>query len=42
MQLDASCEGRVSLSPSLFELLRKEVQALRLELLGARHDSQDD
>lgn len=38
----AANEGRVSLSPALFELLRKEVQQLRLELLGAHHDRQDD
>lgn len=38
----AAHDGRVSLSPTLFELLRKEVQQLRLELLGAHHDRQDD
>lgn len=38
----AANEGRVSLSPVLFKLLRKEVQQLRLELLGVHHDRQDD
>ena len=38
----AAHEGRVSLSPSLFDLLREIVQALRLEMLGANRDSQDD
>ena len=35
-------DGRAFLSPVLFELLREEVQKLRLELLGAHHDRQDD
>ena len=37
----AAHEGRVNTPPALLAELRNSVQTLRLELLGAAHDSED-